>query len=63
MSNTPRHTTPFRRPASVWSSEAQHDPADMGTEYGLEMRLARVDEVTGGQGASSAIQSPPSSDV
>jgi hypothetical protein len=63
MSNTPRYTTPFRRPASVWCSEAQHDPADMGTEYGLEMRLTSADEPTGEQGASTAIQSPPSSDV
>lgn len=39
MPNKPHQTTPFRRPSSAWVTEAMHDPADMGTEYGLEMRL------------------------
>ncbi len=38
MSNS-HHTTPFRRPSSVWGSDVTHDAADMGIEFGLEMSL------------------------
>ncbi len=39
MPNKPHQTTPFRRPSNAWVGDPRHDPADMGTEYGLEMRL------------------------
>lgn len=42
MPNKPHQTTPFRRPSNAWVGDPRHDPADMGTEYGLEMRLEPV---------------------
>ncbi len=39
MPHVPHQTTPFRRPAYGGSLEVHHDPADMGTAFGLEMCL------------------------
>ncbi len=39
MPNKPHQTTPFRRPSNAWVGDPRHDPADMGIEFGLEMRL------------------------
>ncbi len=39
MPHVPHQTTPFRRPANGNNFEIHHDPADMGTAFGLEMCL------------------------
>jgi hypothetical protein len=39
MPQSPYPTQPFRRPSSPTGGECSHDPADMGAEYGMELRL------------------------
>ena len=60
MPNKPYQTTPFRRPSSAWVADALHDPADMGTEYGLEMRLEGTapSNANGGEPVKPAISAP-----
>ena len=39
MSHAPHQTTPFRRPSDSWPHDHQPDPAEVGTAFGLELRL------------------------
>lgn len=48
MPNTLHQTMPFRRPSSTWSQHSTVDPADMGTDYALELRLTPPDATNHG---------------
>jgi hypothetical protein len=63
MSNASHHhTTPFRRPSQGMTHEVQHDPADMGVEFGLEMRLTPPESPTASDAGQRRSLSAPSRD-